>query len=79
MPYRWTTETPKVGGFYWVKFVDGDIHHQGPMVLDVSIDDAGLCVCEPGGDYGRSIGRYEGQEGVKFLAWSDRPIIPPED
>lgn len=77
---KWTTERPKVKGFYWVAFKHGisDPHHQGPMVFEVSFDEDVLDVCEPGGDYIRSIETYEEQNEVSVEFWSDEPIQLPE-
>ena len=78
---KWVKDPPKKKGFYWVKFSGwyATPHHQGPMILEVSVDDGKVFVCEPGGDYIRTIEEYLEEDDIFLDAWSDEFILPPEE
>ena len=80
---KWTKKKPSKSGFYWVEFAGSmlAIHHQGPMVFDVEVEnDGSIYIMEPGGDNSRSVKEYEKTDGeIKLYHWSDKPIFPPKN
>jgi hypothetical protein len=76
---KWTSQPPTVSGFYWVEIDSFDLHHQGPFVLDVLVEDGAISICEAGGDYDRFLEVYEAQEEVHIHQWSDAPIALPDE
>jgi hypothetical protein len=76
---RWTKKRPIVKGYYWVDFEMWDLHHQGPQVLYVDIEDGEISVIETGGDHERSLEDFQKYEEVTICKWSDEPIVLPKD
>jgi len=73
---RWTKELPKKSGFYWIKPRFNPPHYQGPIVIDVEVDNNKVFLCSPGGDYVQTIEEFEENE-AKIEAWSDEFIQIP--